>query len=117
MECQESDSEMDTLMGVGVASIYFGLLRSKDVLNATVEDVKCNSVQNFEINFEHMRTRRNQGFMYTIPVFCTPLFKKYMKQINMQKIKPSRFLKYFNKRCGYSFKTVESIASRKCAPC
>ena len=120
MECQESDSEMDTLMGVGVACMYFGLLRSKDVLNVTVEDVKCNSEGKFDIRFEHMRKRRNQGFTYTIPVFYTPLFKKYMKQINMRKMKSPRFLKNFNKRCGYRFQncginTVRSWVKKMCS--
>jgi len=107
-------------MSVGVASLYFGLLRSKDALNVAVEDVKCNSEGKFHIRFEHMRKRRNQGFTFTIPVFYTPPFKKYMKQINILKMKSSRFLKNFNKRCGYRFQncginTVRSWVKKMCS--
>ena len=55
MVCQDAKENTNlTLLGVGSALLYFGLLRSYDVLNITYDDVTLNKLENkFEIQFEN----------------------------------------------------------------
>ena len=100
MNCMESKDPFDTIMGVGISVMYFGLLRARDVMNIQCQDVTCNEERKYEVNFEHMRKRKNVGFTYTIPIFYSPLFAKYITQIDESKMTSNRFLKNFNKRSG-----------------
>lgn len=97
---QEDDTSL-TLMGVGTALLYFGLLRSCDVLSITTDDVQKNNEGKYEVRFEHMRKRKNSGFTYTLPAIYTPLFDRYIKENNPKKgIGATRFLKNWNRRAG-----------------
>ena len=96
MHCLESQCPEFLLVGVGVSLLYFGLLRSRDVLKVTVEDVTLNSDGKYEVRFEHLRKRKNSGFTYTIPKIYSDLFKKYIEQIDIPRMKTNRFLKNYN---------------------
>ena len=102
MVCQDAVEDTNlTLLGVGSALLYFGLLRSCDVLNITVSDVSLNiNEDKYEIRFEHMRKRKNSGFTYTLPKIYTPLFKRYSSELKVDTKNESggRFLRNFNKK-------------------
>ena len=105
MTCMEEDNDTGlTLMGVGSTLMYFGLLRSCDVLNITVDDVTKTSDNKYEVKFEHMRKRMNPGFKYTLPAIYTPLFDRYIDELQESSTfgpdGSSRFLKNMNKRAG-----------------
>ena len=96
MYAQESGNPEDTLMGVGVALMYYGLLRSVDVLNVEVSDVEVVKGKTVYISFEHKRKRRNPGFAFHIPLIYSPVFHRYTSELNPYAKKDSRYLKNFN---------------------
>ena len=102
MVCQSAEDDTNlTLMGVGSALLYFGLLRSCDVLNINSDDVTLNEKEGkFEIRFEHMRKRKNSGFTYTLPQIYSPLFTRYMNELKDDHDNEfgGRFLRNFNKK-------------------
>ena len=98
MFAQESGNPEDTLMGIGVSLMYYGLLRMIDVLNVTIDDVKVVRGERVNVNFEHERKRKNPGFAFYIPLIYSPMFERYKSQLNPYAKKSSRFLKNYNER-------------------
>ena len=82
MYASRSGDPEDTLMGVGVALIHYGLLRCVNVLNINVEDVKVAKGESVKVTFEHHRKRVNPGFKFHVPIMYLPLFERYMTQLN-----------------------------------
>ena len=62
------------------------------MIKITIENVKINKDGRVEVRFEHKRKRMNPGFTFYIPEMCTPLFEKYMRELETID-KKSRFLK------------------------
>ena len=85
--------------GVGIALLYYGLLRTDDVTKINEEDVRFNEEDNkYEVSFAHMRKRKNDGFTYTIPSRYNDLFTRYIDSLSPANRKDSRFLKNSNSR-------------------
>ena len=84
----------DTLMGVGISLLYYGLLRSIDVLNITIDDVHVDKTKGKTIvRFEHTRKRRNEGYTFHIPSIYQELFVRYSEELHQKSKGSSRFLK------------------------
>ena len=98
MYVQTSGCPEDTLMGVGISLMYYGLLRAVDVLNVVVSDVQVEKGKTIYISFKHQRKRKNPGFSFHIPMIYSPLFHRYQSELNPYSKKDSRYLKNFNDR-------------------
>ena len=115
-----SKNPRDTIMGVIVSILYYGLLRSSECMDITVGDVEVQWDGKVEITFNHPRKRRNEGFKYWVPAVYEDLYHLYMSQLKNKSDKSSRFLKNYNKRskkrvqnCGRN--TVNSAVSHCCS--
>jgi len=62
------------------------------VIKITIENVKINKDGRVELRFEHKRKYMNPGFTFYVPEMYTPLFEKYMRELETID-KKSRFLK------------------------
>ena len=83
-------------MGVTVALMYYGLLRSTDVLAVKVQDVSIRT-DKVEIKFNHSRKRVNHGFTFWVPYIYLPIFRKYLSELSRSDAPSnSRFLKNYN---------------------
>ena len=97
--CMRSSEPLYVNCGVGIALMYYGLLRTDDVKKINEEDVSFNQEENkYEVSFTHMRKRKNEGFTYTIPSSYNDLFKRYIDSLSPDNTKDSRFLKNYNFR-------------------
>ena len=97
--CMRSSEPLYVNCGVGIALLYYGLLRTDDVQKINEEDVSFNQKENkYEVSFTHMRKRKNEGFTYTIPSSYNDLFKRYIDSLSPDNPKDSRFLKNYNTR-------------------
>ena len=80
--CMRSSEPLYVNCGVGIALLYYGLLRTDDVQKINEEDVSFNQKENkYEVSFTHMRKRKNDGFTYTIPSSYNDLFKRYIDSL------------------------------------
>ena len=77
---------------IGVAMIYFGLLRCCNVLKVQVGDVRVLEDDTIEVKFEHERKRIISGYTYNIPNCCGPIFRRYLSQLPANVPSDSRFL-------------------------
>ena len=95
--CQDSLDPKDTLMGVTVSLMYYGLLRCVDVLNLKCSDVEMTVSDRVEVSFNHARKRKNDGFTFYIPKIYSKLYIRYFKELRQSGTKrDTRFLKNYN---------------------
>ena len=63
----KKDDPYATLYGVGIALLYFGLLRANEVRAIVMADVDLNhGVKEITVKFTHGQKQRNDGFTYNI---------------------------------------------------
>jgi len=67
MVCMQSKDKSKTHLCVTVAFLYFGLLRSCDLLKVQMNDVSLDKNGRTIISFLHARKRSNHGFDFYIP--------------------------------------------------
>ena len=99
---QEKNEPKETLQGVSISLLYFGLLRATEVQMIQMDDVK---VENFgsqkviEVMFKHECKQRNERFQYYIPSKFFPMFARYLKEICKDTVAAGnlQFLKEWNK--------------------
>ena len=97
IHCQDSQDPKETLMGVTVSLMYYGLLRCVDVLNVRMCDVEMTVSDSVEVSFKHARKRRNEGFTFYVPKIYSKLFIRYFKELRRSGApKNDRFLKNYN---------------------
>lgn len=118
MYCIESADEGDHLLGVGVALLYYGLLRISDVLKVQVENVTFDQEKKTMVRFEHARKRKNPGFTFHVPARYYALFERYVSSLGPKAA--GRFLKNYNvqgkRRIQNTGKhTVETFVKKCCA--
>jgi len=101
MTCMNSKDEMKTHLGVSVAFLYFGLLRSCDLLKVQMNDVSVDKNGRTTVSFMHQRKRINHGFEFYIPAIYRPLMDTYLAQLKPETKGKSRFLKNWNSKAGY----------------
>ena len=101
MACMNSKDEMKTHLGVSVAFLYFGLLRSCDLLKVQMNDVSVDKNGRTTVSFLHSRKRINHGFEFYIPAIYRPLMVTYLSQLKPETKGKSRFLKNWNAKAGY----------------
>ena len=98
MFCVNSKDPQHTLLGITVSLMYYGLLRSTDVLKINLEDVTVNG-EKIEVKFNHTRKRVNYGFTFWVPALYLPLYNRYFVELRRSGAgRNSRFLKNYNKR-------------------
>ena len=102
--CQESHDTEYTFLGVGVALMYYGLLRKSDVNKITIGDVSMDNKGRVKIEFNHSRKRKNPGFSYLIPSIYKKLFLKYESELCPELGASDTYLRRFTK-CSNSRKT------------
>ena len=101
LHCQQSSSPKDTLMGVIISLMYYGLLRCTDVLRINVQDVSIDRGGKVIVKFDHTRKRVNFGFTFWVPHLYAPLYKKYFCELERSNAKRNtRFLKNYNSKAG-----------------
>ena len=90
----KSEKKEDMLMGVGVALLYYGLMRCSDVLNIQIQDVSVGKMATpTVVNFDHGRKRRNEGYKFHVPFIYNDIFLKYDQELNVKSKANSRYLK------------------------
>ena len=98
MCCQESNEHEMTLLGVGAALMYYGLLRISDVKKVKIEDVSQDEKGRIVVKFVHARKRKNPGFTYLIPSLYKKLFLKYESELSTELTSSSTYLHRFTKK-------------------
>ena len=81
---QEPDKPQETLQGVAIALLYYGLLRANEVRLITVFDVKLKSEptkKEIEVTFTHPRKQKNEGFTFYVPSKFYPMFCSYIQEL------------------------------------
>ena len=81
---QAPDQPRETLQGVAIALLYYGLLRANEVRLITVFDVKLHSEptkKEIEVTFTHPRKRKNEGFAFYVPAKFYPMFRSYIQEL------------------------------------
>ena len=117
--CQDSEDPKHHLLGVGVALMYYGLLRVSDVLKVQVQNVSVNNQKKIVVKFEHARKRVNPGFTYHIPSRYYSLFSKYFGTFAPFPKPEDRYLKNWNKHGKNRYQptgkhTVEQFVKGAC---
>ena len=102
MYLQDKKEPKETLQGVAIALLYFGLLRSTEVQMIQMDDVKVEDLGSkkvIEVTFKHERKQRNEGFQYYIPSKFFPMFGRYSEEICKDTVASGnlQFLKNWNK--------------------
>ena len=97
--CSASDNHEHHLLGVGVAIMYYGLLRISDLLKVNVENVSILQDKKIQVAFEHTRKRRNEGFTFHIAPAYYDLFIKY--ESSLAPGATDRYIKNYNKQAHY----------------
>ena len=57
-----------------MALLYYGLLRSSEVLQLNFNDINLNLTENIEVNFPYLSKRSTRRFSFTIPSWLKPSF-------------------------------------------
>ena len=97
MFCQESTDPEYTFLGVGVALMYYGLLRKADVNKIQIQDVSQDEKGRVKIEFAHSRKRKNPGFSYLIPSLYQKLFLKYESELSTELKSTDTYLRRYTK--------------------
>ena len=100
---QENVTPKNTLHGVAISLLYFGLLRGNEVRAIVVSDVtivKQESNPRVEVAFAHDRKKRNNGFKFYVAGLYLPIFERYLKELCQKTVKAGKvqFLKNWNKK-------------------
>ena len=61
---------------VAIALLYYRLLQINEVLQITIENVNLTMSENIEADSPHPIKRTAKGFIFTIPSWLKPTFKK-----------------------------------------
>ena len=95
----DNNNPKETLYGVCIAVMYYGLLRMAEAYLVQVKDVRIVGEEDYkkvQINFEYQRKRKNNGFTYYIPSIYLPLFRQYMSELQTKKVKTTCFFQNWN---------------------
>ena len=98
--CMSSKNEQDTLMGVGIALMYYGLLRVCDAKKIELKDVSNDETGRVIVTFEHQRKKKNPGFTYHIPSIYGKLFLRYESELPTDLNANMQYLRLFHKGLG-----------------
>ena len=103
LHLQENISPKNTLHGVGISLLYFGLLRANEVREIVVTDVtllKNEANPRVEVAFAHDRKKRNNGFKFYVAGQYMSMYDRYLKELCPKTIKAGKvqFLKNWNKK-------------------
>ena len=102
MRCMHDDDKNKTHLGVTFAFLYFGLLRTCDMLKVQMNDVTLDKSGQTIVSFQqHARKRINHGFKFYIPSMYRPLIQTYLDQLKNDAKGKTRFLKNWNLKDGY----------------
>ena len=83
---------------VGIALMYYGLLRCEEVMLVQVKDVVVVDENEIIVKFPYSSKTRDRGFEYYVPQNLVPSFRKYISQLASDKASTTRFLKNWNGR-------------------
>ena len=104
--CSLSKEPPETLMGVGVYLMYYGLLRVCDARKIQYKDVSHDKSGQVIVKFEHTRKRNNEGFAYHIPSLYQGLFSRYKSELDPDLPGEAMYLRLFQKCLGVRKKQV-----------
>ena len=117
--CMASRKESDNLLGVGIALMYYGLLRVCDAKKIQLQDVSHDQQGRVIVKFEHSRKRKNPGFTYHIPSIYGKLFNRYESELPTDRASDMQYLRLFHKGLGLRKnpagpKTLNSFVKSAC---
>jgi len=95
--CAESTDKREQLAGVGIALMYYGLLRVCDSTKIQKADVSHQDNGRIVITFEHARKPKNPGFTYHVPSLYDKLFKSYEADLHVHLSPEEQYLCYWVK--------------------
>ena len=103
MHLQENVTPKNTLHGIAISLLYFGLLRGSEVQKIVVTDItimKTDSNPRVEVAFCHDRKKRNNGFKFYVAGKYIPMYERYLKELCPKTVKAGKvqFLKNWNKK-------------------
>ena len=118
--CSISKNPAETLMGVGVSLMYYGLLRVCDARKVQMKDVSHDKSGRVIIKFDHTRKKKNEGFTYHIPSLYQGLFSRYESELDPDLSGEEMYLRLFQKGLGVRKnpvgpKTVSDFVKTACA--
>ena len=100
---------------IAVALLYYGLLRSKEVLILKYKDVKLNIMDDVEVDFPYRTKRTAKVFSFKVPKFLKPTFSNYMTQFKQdENTLEQRFLKNWS-GCKDGFRRTQNYGANKVA--
>ena len=85
--------------GVAIALLYYSLLWMNEVKKFTIDNIIIKSdPKDIEVTFYHTIKKRNEGFMFNVPLTFYDMFVKYVKQLCPNAVKQGmrQFLKNWN---------------------
>ena len=99
---QEKIEPKDTLQGVAISLLHFGLLRATEMQMIQMDDVKVENIGSkkvIEVTFKHERKQGNEGFQYYIPSKFFPMFARYLEEFCKDTVAAGnlQFMKNWNK--------------------
>jgi len=110
--CAESTDKKHQLAGVGIALMYYGLLRVCDSTKIQKKDVSHQYNGRVVIKFEHARKRRNPGFTYHVPSLYAKLFQRYEADLPVHMTPEEKYLRLWVKQDGERTKEVSCYTSK-----
>ena len=97
----EDDVPVQLIAKVGVALMYYGLLRREEVLEIQLKDVVVRENGEITVRFPYATKTKDDGFEYYVPTKLIPSFTKYLTEIDKSKARNTRFLKNMNIKNGF----------------
>ena len=86
------------LAKIGIALMYYGLLRCEEVIMLKIKDILVLNEQEIIVKFPYATKTRDAGFEYYVPKNLVPSFQTYIGQIAENQGPATRFMKNINLR-------------------